>query len=100
MHKYVLLLVLFLPIAVKAMTGEQLLKYCTNVTSNKIDPTCYGYIHGSLDSISNLKLCPRRTYHGYLNETVTLYLKTHPSSWKKTAFQSVEKAVKKAYPCP
>ena len=100
MRKYILFLILFLPNASKAMTGEQLLKHCTSSNSSSVNQTCYGYIHGSLDSIPNLKICPNRSYYGYLNETVTLYLKTHPDSWKKSAYQSVIKAVKEAYPCP
>jgi hypothetical protein len=99
MLKFTLLLVCTLSTLVNAMTGEQLLKQCTSSQANVVEPICYGYIHGSLDSSTNFKICPKRTYHGYLNETVTLYLKTHPEAWKKSAAISVVKAVKKAYPC-
>ncbi|MFT5637095.1 MAG: hypothetical protein ACI89T_002570 [Cognaticolwellia sp.] len=100
MHKILKYFVLLFPLSATAMTGEELLAHCTNDGGNEVEPICYGYIHGSLNSVPSLKICPKRTYYGYLNETVILYLKTNPKAWKKTASESVVKAVKKAYPCP
>jgi hypothetical protein len=99
MIRVTLFFIFLLPTLVNAMTGEQLLKHCTSGKANVVEPICYGYIHGSLDSSPNIKFCPKRSYHGYLNETVTLYLKTNPQVWKKSAAISVVKAVKRAYPC-
>jgi hypothetical protein len=96
-----LLLFFLMPAITLGFTGKTLLDKCNRIESAPINPTCYGYIHGVLDSAAadGFKICPLKPYYGYLNDTVIQYLKAHPETWPKPASEAVMVALASSFKC-